>query len=220
MTAGSSVPMTCDPPRFASRLRGTAVLLVLLLAVGCKSRETGGGLARGPDPLTGGPGRIPPQNVPIPDRGTAGPKGKGDPLVTPVTRPSEKTGTRYTDDPERFKGGPYVPSSATVPAALASQPRDGDELKIESPGGVPLQPAGGPAPADTDAAADRELQQLQAYGVTRGNYTFGRGNSGYVFRAKVPGPAGGPACELVGTGPTPADAVKQVLDQLKADRKQ
>jgi hypothetical protein len=225
MTPGNAQPIIPNPHRANAIGRGVrgvlgVALVAGLAAVGCKSRETGGGLARGGDPLMGGPGRIPPQNVPVPDRGTAGGKGKTDPLVTPVTRPSEKTGVGYTNDPDRFKGPPYVPNSGTVPAALAGQPKDGDELKIPSSGGVPLRPAGGSVPADTDAAAvaDRELQQLQVYGVTRGNYGFEHGDAGYVFRAKVPEKAGGAAREFVGTGATPTDAVKQVLDQLKADR--
>jgi hypothetical protein len=108
------------------------------------------------------------------------------------------------------------------PAALAGRPKDGEELKIESPG-VPLRPAGGtlPAPdADLAAAADVQLQQLRnEYGVPRGGYTFSRSENGQiVFRANVPNPTTGATSGLTGVGATPAAAVQQVLDQVKSQR--
>lgn len=183
---------------------------------GCKSNDSGtGGLVRH-DPLMG---RIPPQNVPVPERGTAGGK-RADPLVAPTGRSNEKTaGAGYTDDPSRFKGGPYVPNDRSVPAALASRPKDGDELKIDNPG-VMLQPVGGgPAPnANPDyASADGLIQQLRTYGLTPGNSSFDRSADGYTFRATIP-ISGGANRGYTGAGPTPAAAAKQVLDQVKADR--
>jgi hypothetical protein len=220
MTAGMREPLIRGAATRSLRDGAGALALavaVALLAAGCKSKDGGsGGLARH-DPLMGG--RIPPQNVPVPDRGTAGGKTKSDPLMTPAGRPGDRTGAGYTDDPQRWKNAPYVPSDKTVPAALASRPRDGDELKIETPG-VTLQPAGGPAPgASADlAGADAQLQQLRNYGLTTGNYAFDRTADGYVFRANIPISGGGTTRGYSGAGATPADAVKQVLDQVKADR--
>ncbi|MBY0514652.1 MAG: hypothetical protein K2P78_12150 [Gemmataceae bacterium] len=204
--------MTAGPRDRALRCAAVAVLAAAC-AAGCRDKGTTGGLAR-TDPLMGG--RIPPQNVPVPDRGTTGGKAKPDPLVAPAGRPTDRTGAGYTDDPQRWKGAPYSPSDRTVPAALAGRQKDDDGLKIESPG-VTLQPAGGPAPGGDLSAADPLLQQLRGYGLTQGNYTFDRTAEGYMFRANVP-ISGGTTRGYSGTGPTAADAVKQVLDQVKADR--
>lgn len=193
---------------------GICALVVAVGLAGCKDKGTSGGLTRH-DPLMG---RIPPQNVPVPDRGTAGGK-KTDPLVAPTGRNEKTAGAGYTDDPQRFKGGPFIPSEKSVPAALASRPRDGDELKIESPG-VMLQPIGGttgPELSPDLAGADGHIQQLRTYGLANGNYSFDRSTDGYIFRATLP-VAGGANRGYTGAGPTPADAVKQVLDQVKADR--
>jgi len=191
-----------------------------LLFAGCKDKPTTGGIARN-DPLLGG-NRIPPQNVPVPDRGTAGNKSKPfDPLMTPVGSKDTKSGAGYTDDPQRWKGRPYSPNMGSVPASLAGRGKDGDELKIEDPTrGVPLQPAGGPIPAgdaDLAASADLQLQQLREYGVAKGNYSFTRENGSVVFRANVPSPTGATQ-GFTGVGANPAEAVKQVLDQVKANR--
>ncbi|HJZ59716.1 MAG TPA: hypothetical protein VKE74_32535 [Gemmataceae bacterium] len=223
MTASTPNPGHPFSNRTARWLRRLAVVLLgLAVAAGCKGKDGTGGLAKGPDPLMGGPGRIPPQNVPVPDRGTAGTKGKSDPLIAaPTSRPGDRTGAGYTDDPARWKGAPYVPNMGSTPAALAGQRRDGEELKIESPG-VPLRPAGGtlPAPdADLAAEADTQLQQLREYGVAKGSYSFTRENGQIVFRANVPNPTTGATSGLTGVGATPAEAVKQVLDQAKSQRR-
>lgn len=213
------IPPT-NVPRFVSRFCGRiGVAALVVLAVGCKGRDgPSGGYARGHDPIFGG--RIPPQNVPVPDRDTAGAKGKVDPLMAPVGRDTNKTGAGYTNDPDRFRSGPYLPNLGTTPAALAGQRRDGEELKIETPG-VPLRPAGGVVPSDEpDPAiqADALLQQLQTYGVTRGNYTFSRENGVIVFRARAPISGNGATREYAGSGATANEAVKQVLDQIRSDR--
>lgn len=215
------------------RLLGFAVVGLFVLA-GCKNTKesTGGPLGsttgktgRGKsDPLVSGPTRIPPQNVPVPDRGTAGgTKGRADPLLgTPTGRPGEKTGAGYTDDPERWKG-PYLPSAGSVPAALANRPRDGDELKIESPngtGGVPLKPAGGVVPEiDVGPTAESLLAELAKLGVKPSDYTLNRTSDGVEFEVRLPINTSGAVCRYTGLAPTDADAIKQVLDQIKADRK-
>lgn len=191
--------------------------------VGCKDKPTTGGVARN-DPLFGN-SRIAPQNIPVPDRGTAGGNKARpfDPLMTPVGSKDTKTGAGYTEDPQRWKGGPYVPNKGSVPASLAGRVKDGDELKIEDPNrGVPLQPAGGTIPvgdADLAASADLQLQQLREFGVTTGNYSFTRENGSIIFRANVPNPTSGATQGFTGVGATPGEAVKQVLDQVKASRK-
>jgi hypothetical protein len=228
-----TAPQRQPGPRTAATRTGSRfaalVLAVLLATVGCKSKGGGGGMMggsppRSSDPLVVGPGRIPKQNLPVPDRGTAGgPKGRGDPLLgSPTGRPSDR-GAGYTDDPERWKKGPYTPGPGGTPAALAARTRDdGEGLKIETPGGVPLTPTGGTAPIappDPSAGSDSLYAELAQYGVKRGDYSISREGGQVVFRVKVPITAGGASRGYTGTGPTEAAAVKQILDQVKADRK-
>src|SRR5260221_113392 len=113
--------MRADTRTPIARFAACGVALALCLAAGCKDKSTTGGIAR-TDPLMGG-SRIPPQNVPVPDRGTAGGnKAKPfDPLMTPVGNKDTKSGAGYTEDPQRWKGGPYTPGSGSVPASLAGR---------------------------------------------------------------------------------------------------
>ncbi len=198
--------------------------LAICVLLGCK-KDTGattGGMTQH-DPLINGPNRIPPQNMPLPERGSAGNGMRTDPLMTPASRTENKVGSGYTEDPLRWKGGPYVPDMGAVPASLASGKRPGDELKIETPTGVPLQPAGGIVPigdADLAASADRQLQELREYGVAKGSYSFSSGEKGRViFRANVPNPKSGATQGFTGVGVNPADAVQQVIDQVKASNR-
>src|SRR5262249_34380785 len=110
------LPAPGGPPRPGSRrlrrLVGATALGVLLVAVGCKSKDGGGGgsgsLTKNNDPLVMGPGRIPKQNIPIPDRGTAG-KDRDPLLGSPAGRAGDnKTGASYSSDPERWKNGPFI----------------------------------------------------------------------------------------------------------------
>src|SRR5205085_11299824 len=119
--------------RPARRWVACACLVALFVLAGCKStKETQGtGVSRGKDksdPLVYGPTKIPKQDLPIPDRAT-GPRGKADPLTSPTG--GGKAG--YSDDPERFKGT-FIPGTGSTPAALAGRMKDGEELKIDSPG--------------------------------------------------------------------------------------
>jgi hypothetical protein len=198
------------------RLVGTLALGALLAAVGCKSKDGGSGggsMTKGNDPLVMGPGRIPKQNIPIPERGTAG-KDRDPLLGSPAGRAGDnKTGASYNADPERWKG-PYIPGAGSTPAALAGRGRDDEGLRIESAGGG-VRPAGGALPAgDTDAL----LAELQKYGVKRGGYGFDRDGGNAIFRARVP-IGDDRVREYTGQGPTPAEAVRQVLDQVKSDRR-
>lgn len=211
--------------RRTTAARLAVLAAALALAPGCKSREggTGGGSAGGPrpDPLVAGPGRIPRQNIPLPDRGTgtAG-KNKSDPLLgSPVGRPGERVG--YTNDPERWKGGPHVPGRDSTPAALTSRVKDdGFGLKIESPGGTPLTPASGAAAAATDYPADlaplyAELRRLE---VKAGDYTVTRDGGRYLFQARMP-TGSGAVRGYSGAGATEADAIRQVLEQIRLDER-
>lgn len=213
-------PTPGGPPRPGRRrfrrLGGAVGLALLLVAVGCKSKDGGGSgsLTKGNDPLVMGPGRIPKQNIPIPDRGTAG-KDRDPLLGSPAGRAGDnKTGASYSSDPERWKGGPFIPGTSSTPAALAGFPRDDEGLRIESrDGGV--RPTGGTLPASD---LDGLLAELQKYGVKRGGYEFDREGGSAIFRARVP-IGDDRTREYTGRGATPAEAVRQVLENVKSDRR-
>lgn len=197
--------------RRAGVLVGAVVVLIL---AGCKNNKEpqGMGVGRGNDPLIGGPNLIPKQNVPIPDRAT-GPRGRPDPLVSPV---GGKAG--YTDDPERFKGT-VIRGALNTPAALAGRLKDGEELKIAD-GGVPLTPTGGTLPAlEAPEGVDPLLAELDRLGVKREDRSLVRENGRWVFRASLVKTAQGARTEYTGIATTPADAVRQVLTQVASDRK-
>ncbi len=181
----------------------------LIALAGCKTDKEakGAGVARGKDPLVHGPTRIPRQDLPVPDRATGPRGGKLDPLTTPT---GGKAG--YSDDPERFKGA-FIPGRPSTPASLAGRFKDGEELKIDTPG-VPLT-GGVAAPADVEP----QFAQLDKFGVKSEDRTLDREGGQWVFRASVPISGNGARRQYTGAGTSAADAVKQVLDQIAADRK-
>jgi hypothetical protein len=215
-------------------LRGRLTLAVALaaavLASGCKSKDKDGGVARGSggrsDPLLAGPGRIAPQNLPVPDRGGTAGGRRSDPLLgSPTARPTERSG--YTDDPDRFRR-PHIPGAGSVPAALAGRARDDEMLKIERPGGpdplTAVQPAGGvlppaavPAARTPPADALKEIE-LEALVKPNGDYAVEPDAAGYTCRARVPIGGDGPVRQYTGTGPTAADAIAEVVKNIKSDR--
>lgn len=216
--------MTAPNPRtrMCSRRTTVAGLALLFALSGCKSKEgstrDGGGKFR--DPLVYGPARIPPQNVPVRERdGTA--RGT-DPLVSPTGRHDARTGSGYSDGPDRFKGS-YTPNSDTTPAALAAKMRDGEELKIDAPDNrVPLKQAGGVQPAvgvevPTDGT-EPLYAELAKYGVRAESRSLAQEEGKFVFRASVPISGNGARRQYTGVGATAAEAVKQVTDQVVADR--
>lgn len=215
-------------PRLRIRLhcrQSLAGLLTLLAVVaGCKSKDGGNAATTKPrDPLVFGPSRIPQQNLPVPERGGVGSKGKTDPLIgSPTGRPGDKAGVGYSDDPERFKGT-YIPSPSSTPAALAGKLRESGELKIaDGSSSVPLQPVGGTVPAageDPATGVDALLAELEKYGVQREDRTLLREEGRYVFRATVPINGDGARRQYEGLGATAYEAVKGVLDNVIADRK-
>jgi hypothetical protein len=197
-------------------------LVMLFALAGCKSKDGGSSSTAPRDPLVYGPSRIPPQNVPLPDRTGVGVKGtKSDPLLDrPV---SQNGGSGYSADPSRFTGT-YIPGVGSTPAALAAKGKDSDELKIDTPvdNRVPLKPAGGVQPAAAiEASSDVQplYGQLQKYGIEVTDRSLTKDDEGkFVFRASVP-IGNGTKREYNGVGSSANDAVKQVLDQVVGDRK-
>jgi hypothetical protein len=206
--------------RTARRLVACACALALVAPVGCKSTKEpqGTGVSRGKDksdPLVHGPTKIPKQDLPLPDRAT-GPKGKFDPLTSPTG--GGKAG--YSDDPERFKGT-FIPGEKSTPAALAGRGKDDEGLRIDSPG-VPLTPAGGVVSGGVLEAPEGVAplySQLDKYGVAPNDRSLTREDGKYVFRASVPISGNGARREYAGVAATAPDAVRQVIDQVAADRK-
>lgn len=218
MTAFRRIAWVASPRGIA----GTLSLALVLGSLGCKGKDSGpsSNLTRN-DPLIAGPGRIPKQNVPVPDRGgTAGGK-RADPLLGSPTNGTRANANAngFTDDPDRWKKGPYVPGPGGSPAALAGKPKDDEGLAIDLPGGVGLTPAGGttiaPAPAQP-LGSDAAFAELAKYGVKRGDYSIGREDGITVVRVKVLTAPEGPSRSFTGQGPTESAAVKQVVDQLKS----
>jgi hypothetical protein len=207
--------------RSLSRCTCAVGLLALLALAGCRSSDGGKG-SGGRDPLVYGPNRIPPQNVPLHDRGGLGAKNtKTDPLLErPVGKTGDRSGFGYKDDPARFKGT-HIPGPDTTPAALAGRTGDGDELKIDAPDNrVPLQPTGGVIPIESDAgmAVDGLLRELERFGVRKEDRSLAREEGKYLFRASVTN-ANGTKRAYQGRGDTANDAVKQVLEQVAMDRR-
>jgi hypothetical protein len=199
----------------------TVGILALIALAGCRSSDGGKG-SGGRDPLVYGPNRIPPQNVPLHDRGGVGAKNTTtDPLLErPVGKTGDRSGFGYKDDPARFKGT-HIPGPDTTPAALAGRTGDGDELKIDAPDNrVPLQPTGGVIPIESDAgmAVDGLLRELEKFGVRKEDRSLAREEGKYLFQASVTN-ANGTKRAYQGRGDTANDAVKQVLDQVAMDRR-
>jgi len=223
--------MTVPSPQTRGLLRRTWLVGVVGLCAlaGCKFRdgETGGGLSKPRDPLVYGPTRIPPQNVPVSDRGGVGTGGpKSDPLKDrTIGGGTDRSGVGYSDGPERFRGT-YVPGPATAPAALAAR-KDGEELKIDTPDSrVPLRQTGGTLPpeaGEASAVATPKLEELYAelarYGVRPDARSLSEENGGFTFRAAVPIGENGARRQYSGVGKTAAEAIRQVLEQLAQDER-
>lgn len=195
---------------FRRRTLGALLCALGLCALsGCKTDKEakGTGVGRGKDPLFGN--LIPRQDLPVPSKTAT--KGKSDPLFAPT---GGKT-TGYNDDPDRFKGT-FIPGKGSTPAALSGWSKDGEGLKIDSPG-VALIPAGGaevPPPS-----VEPLLAELTKFGVSAEDRSLAREGGQWVCRASVPNPdRAGAKVQFSGAADNPADAVKQVLSQL-AERK-
>ncbi len=195
--------------------------------------ETGGTLTSR-DPLLGGT-RIPPQNLPVPGKDGYGSRERRDPLLgSPTGRDdgSERAGKADGGGSASRGAGkePFRPGPGTTNAALAGAlVPDDTELSIgerRTPGKTTGQPRG-PVPLRPKDAAnpppgpgfDEVTDQLKRYGATWDPPV--REGGEYVFRCDVPTDPDRPGLvrRYEGAGPTAAAAAKQVLDQVKSDRK-
>jgi hypothetical protein len=238
-------------------------LLLLLLAVGCKSSGGGsspdrggplglgvfdrrdgsssaeGRLATRGDPLLGGK-YIPKQTLPTADkdglasrdpllvppggRGDAPPTDKGDKVGrkgrTPPNAPSDDAKRPTPDEP-------YRPGPATTTAALAGGRLDPTDPRIaidpdRRPAGTPT--GRGPVPLTPGGTGGRTFDEIAAE-LTR-TYEAAVGDPAkeggqWVVRAEVPIDPSQPGRLRAydGVGPTPAAAAKNLLDQVRDDRK-
>lgn len=211
-----------------------------LLGLGLFDRggDSGGAVASRGDPLLGG--KIPPQNLPVHSKD--GLASRGDPLLgTPAGRgvdtPPEKT--EKTDKVGQRKknpgeGGdaalpprrdePYRPSRETTNAALAAGRIDPNDPKLaidpdRRPRATPAAfiPRGEPTGRTFDEIAGELKNQYEALVGSPERDRDGN----YVVRAEVPIDAGQPGRlrAYEGSGPTAAAAAKQVLDQVRDDRR-
>jgi hypothetical protein len=193
------------------------VLAACLVGLGCKSKDSKASDLRANDPLVVGPGKIPRQNLPIPDRGTAGAKGQGDPLLSaPVSRPGQSSGSSYNDaDPARVRGASYILGPSGTPAALAGRLKDeGDELRIPVVTGVPLTRGDGTTSVGPITPLPPELAR---YGVKRSDYTVVQSGQQFVVEVRVSIENGARTRGYKGTGPSEAAALEQVLEQIRAE---
>ena len=175
-------------------------------------------MSRG-DPLLGG-SRIPPQNLPVPGREGYGAKERRDPLLgSPAGRDGNakqagQGGSKESAIRRPTKDEPFRPGPGTTNAALAGHLVPDDTLSIgdrRTPGRTASQPK------DAGPDADRAADELRRLGATVEGPS--RSGDGYEVRASVPLGDEGRVRQYTGTGPTAATAVKQVLDQIKSDRK-
>jgi len=217
------------------RAAAAAAACAVLGGAGCrlfdKDRGSGGGRAPArpsgdrPDPLLGT--HIPATNLPVPGRDRDGyGKEKADPLLG---SPTGRSGERSSQNLPRADREPYRPGPGDTVAGLAGgfEPEDtglsiGPRPDRRPPGDptgrgpVPLRPTdGGTAGGMTYTQVTDALKRFDARWSDPT-----RDGEGYVFRADVPieGGGEGPVRRYEGSGPTPAAAAKQVLDQLKSDR--
>jgi hypothetical protein len=112
------------------------------------------------------------------------------------------------------KDEPFRPGPETTNAALASHLVPDDTLSIGD-----RRPSGQTAsrPREDSPDFDRAADELRRLGATVGEPT--RTSSGYEVWASVPLNDAGQLRQYTGAGPTAAAAVKQVLNQVRGDRK-
>jgi hypothetical protein len=207
--------------RFARRLfvAGLGVAFVAS-APGCRmfdrlegSKDGGSGnrhsddVASTRDPLLGGR-LIPKQDIPIP--GKSDMAGSKDPLL--------RGGSASRDRREPFRLGPE-----DTAAALAGKPRD-DVPRLDGPapanagrGPVAFGKKGGDGPiAASVPSLDNQLDDLRRLGARFASPTKDA-NGEYTFSAEVTQSQDGPTRRYEGGGPTPGEAVRQVLEQVRSD---
>ena len=198
--------------KFNSTIRSIRIGMLLMLgfgaivsSTGCKSRD--GGLFTGRDPLIGGE-KIPPPGVPIPGRDGYGSNGVKDPLLK---------GSSASRDPRE----PYRPTAEMTSAALAgSRPSDDyDPLRMDdrrAPGSKTTAPS---APSlSTGSTADQMMDDLRRVGGRV--YAPIRLQSGdYEFRCALPRNESGALTTFTGVAPTANGAIRDVIEQVRAENK-
>ena len=187
---------------------GTLVLLGLGASVGslgCKNRE--GGLFSGRDPLIGGE-KIPPQGVPIDGKDGYGSTGTRDPLLK---------GSSASRDPRE----PYRPSAEITTAALAgNRPQDDvDSLRMDD-----RRPTGTkttntiPPVAGNGTTTEQMLDDLRRVGGRV--YAPIKLQSGdYEFRCALPRNGSGAMTTFTAVAPTANAAIRDVIEQVRAESK-
>ena len=172
---------------------------------GCKGRE--GGLFGGRDPLIGGE-RIPPQGVPIPGKDGYGSNGTRDPLLK---------GSSASRDPRE----PYRPGAEITTAALAGNrlQDDVDPLRMDErrPAGtktsIPSTPSSG-----NGSTTEQMLDDLRRIGGRV--YAPIKLQSGdYEFRCALPRNESGAMTTFTAVGPTANAAIRDVIEQVRAESK-
>jgi hypothetical protein len=222
-----------------------------MLLAGCKSKGSNGGLMRGlgmgggspgsltsrGDPLLGG-ARIPPQNLPIPNRGDSA--QSRDPLLstgvpTGKTAPTERTdrGEPKKDQASIRRDDPFRPGRAQTAAALAARTiATDDTLAIgdRNPTITPASGTDGPAPFQLPGGVKPLADGISATDVAAALRNLGatidppeRTAEGYIIRVTVPigkpGADGRPGLirQYEGIGTTAAMAAADALTQIRGD---
>lgn len=162
------------------------------------------------DPLLGGR-LIPKQDIPIPGKSDVA--GSRDPLL--------RSGSASRDRREPFRLGPE-----DTAAALAGKPRD-DVPRLDDREGSPPANAGrgpvafgkknydGPIAASVPSL-DNQLDDLRRLGAKFASPTKDA-NGEFAFSAEVTQSQDGPTRRYEGAGPTPGEAVRQVLEQVRSE---
>lgn len=201
--------MAMNLPELSRKFRIGALLMVgvgaSVFASGCKNRE--GGLFSGRDPLIGGE-KIPPPGVPVPGKDGYGSNSKRDPLLK---------GSSVSRDP----GEPYRPSAEITSAALAgTRPLDDvDPLRMDErrPTGTKLNAPAAPNLA-VGSTADQMLDDLRRIGGRV--YAPIKLQSGeYEFRCALPRNESGALTTFTGVAPTANAAIRDVIEQVRAESK-
>jgi hypothetical protein len=214
------------------------ILLAGLLTIfgsGCRgsgSKDSGGSgifgssteaeatpVARGGDPLFGD--RIPKQNLPTRSTDALGSRNR-DPLfgLPPAGEktPAERAGKQDNKGSASLGGAypePYRPTRDTTNAALAGAISPDDSILSIGPRRTPATPTNN----RTQLTYEQMVMELRRLGARIGEPTREKGN--YVMRAEVPIDLDipGPARWYEGFGNTPAVALRQILDQVRADKR-
>ncbi len=186
-------------PFHSARIGALLMIGCIASFTGCKNRE--GGLFSGRDPLIGGE-KIPPQGVPAHGHAAR------DPLLK---------GSTASRDPRE----PYRPSSEMTSAALAgARPQDDiDTLRMDDrrPSGTKSALPKAPAPVG-GSTAEQMLDDLRRIGA-RVYAPIKLQTGDYEFRAALPRNDSGAMTTFTGVAPTANAAIRDVIEQVRAESK-